>query len=220
LKAEREQGITIDVAVSLLRHRAAGSSSSPTRRATSSTRATWRPGPRPADVAILLVDARNGVRAQSRRHAQIARLLGIDDYVLAVNKMDLVDFDRTVFEDICDEFDRILPNARLHPIPAERAARRQRDHEERTDAVVRRRPLLEFLETGRGRSRRARQGVPLPVQLVLRPDHDFRGYAGQIVSGTIRPGDEVRIWPSAARHASNASSPGMASSTSPGRRCR
>ena len=62
-----------------------------------------------ADVAILLVDARHGVRAQSRRHAQIARLLGIKDYVLAVNKMDLVDFDRSVFDDIVDEFDRILP---------------------------------------------------------------------------------------------------------------
>ena len=64
-----------------------------------------------ADVAILLVDARHGVRAQSRRHARIAQLLGITDFVLAVNKMDLVDFDREVFDDIVDDFEEILPDA-------------------------------------------------------------------------------------------------------------
>ena len=70
-----------------------------------------------ADVAILLVDARNGVRTQSRRHARIARLLGITDFVLAVNKMDLVDFDRDVFEKIADDFDDLLTGASVHAIP-------------------------------------------------------------------------------------------------------
>ena len=70
-----------------------------------------------ADVAVLLVDARNGVRVQSRRHAQIARLLGISTFVLAINKMDLVDFDRGVFEGIHEEFSGLLHDARLHAIP-------------------------------------------------------------------------------------------------------
>src|SRR5437588_12962831 len=70
-----------------------------------------------ADLAILLVDARNGVRVQSRRHARIARLLGISNFVLAINKMDLVDFDRSVFDTICDDFDELLQGATLHAIP-------------------------------------------------------------------------------------------------------
>src|SRR6188474_736069 len=115
LKAEREQGITIDVAYRYFAtaRRKFILADTPGHEQYTRNMAT---GASTADVAILLVDASGGVRAQSRRHAQIARLLGITDYVLAVNKMDLVDFDRTVFEDIVDEFDRILPNARLHPI--------------------------------------------------------------------------------------------------------
>ena len=70
-----------------------------------------------ADVAILLVDARNGVRTQSRRHARIARLLGIKDFVLAVNKMDLMDFDQDVFDSIVDDFDDLLAGAAVHAIP-------------------------------------------------------------------------------------------------------
>ncbi len=116
LKAEREQGITIDVAYRYFAtaRRKFILADTPGHEQYTRNMAT---GASTADVAILLVDARHGVRVQSRRHAQIARLLGITDYVLAVNKMDLVDFDRGVFEDICDEFDRILPDARLHPIP-------------------------------------------------------------------------------------------------------
>src|SRR5207237_4857352 len=116
LRAEREQGITIDVAYRyfatarrkfILADTPGHEQYTPNTATCAST----------ADVAILLIDARHGVRAQSRRHAQIARLLGIKDYVLAVNKMDLVDFDRTVFDDIVQEFEEILPNARVHPIP-------------------------------------------------------------------------------------------------------
>ena len=115
LKAEREQGITIDVAYRYFAtsRRKFILADTPGHEQYTRNMAT---GASTADVAILLVDATHGVRVQSRRHAQIARLLGITDYVLAVNKMDLMEFDREVFENIVEEFDRILPNANLHPI--------------------------------------------------------------------------------------------------------
>ena len=116
LKAEREQGITIDVAYRYFAtaRRKFILADTPGHEQYTRNMAT---GASTADVAILLVDARNGVRAQSRRHARIAQLLGITEFVLAVNKMDLVDFDRGVFDDIVDDFEEILPNARVHPIP-------------------------------------------------------------------------------------------------------
>ena len=195
LKAEREQGITIDVAYRYFAtaRRKFILADTPGHEQYTRNMAT---GASTADVAILLIDARHGVRAQSRRHAQIARLLGITDYVLAVNKMDLVDFDRTVFEDIVDEFDRILPNAKLHPIPLSAL------HGDNVITRSERTPwfegasLLEFLETVEVDRNASAKPLRFPVQLVQRPTHDFRGYAGQIVSGTVRPGDTVTIWPS------------------------
>jgi sulfate adenylyltransferase subunit 1 len=195
LKAEREQGITIDVAYRYFAtaRRKFILADTPGHEQYTRNMAT---GASTADVAILLVDARNGVRAQSRRHAHIARLLGIKDYVLAVNKMDLVDFDRTVFEDIVDEFDRILPDAKLHPIPLSAL------HGDNVITRSERTPwfdgasLLEFLETVEVERNAINRPFRLPVQLVLRPNQDFRGYAGQIVSGTVKPGDAVTVWPS------------------------
>ena len=194
LKAEREQGITIDVAYRYFAtaRRKFILADTPGHEQYTRNMAT---GASTADVAILLIDARHGVRVQSRRHAQIARLLGITDYVLAVNKMDLVDFDRTVFEDIVDEFDRILPNAKLHPIPLSAL------HGDNVITKSERTPwfdgasLLEFLETVEVDRNVSSKPFRFPVQLVLRPAHDFRGYAGQIVSGTVRPGDTVTVWP-------------------------
>src|SRR5215207_1158890 len=103
LKAEREQGITIDVAYRYFAtaRRKFILADTPGHEQYTRNMAT---GASTADVAILLVDARNGVRVQSKRHAKIARMLGIRDYVLAINKMDLIDFDRDVFEGISDEF--------------------------------------------------------------------------------------------------------------------
>jgi sulfate adenylyltransferase subunit 1 (EFTu-like GTPase family) len=126
---------------------------------------------------------------QSRRHAQIARLLGIHDYVLAVNKMDLVDFDRSVFDEIVDEFDRILPNANLHPIPLSAL------HGDNVITRSERTPwfdgmsLLEFLETVEVEHDAVSKPFRMPVQLVLRPTHEFRGYAGQILTGVVSRGD-------------------------------
>ena len=116
LKAEREQGITIDVAYRYFAtaRRKFILADTPGHEQYTRNMAT---GASTADVAILLVDARNGVRAQTRRHARIAQLLGITEFALAVNKMDLVDFDAQVFDDIVDDFEEILPGARVHPIP-------------------------------------------------------------------------------------------------------
>ncbi len=195
LRAEREQGITIDVAYRYFAtaRRKFILADTPGHEQYTRNMAT---GASTADVAILLVDARHGVRVQSRRHAQIARLLGITDYVLAVNKMDLVDFDRGVFDDICDEFDKILPNATLHPIPMSAL------HGDNVIGPSERTPwfdgmaLLEYLESVEVDRNVSARPFRFPVQLVLRPGHEFRGYAGQIVSGTVRPGDLVSIWPS------------------------
>jgi sulfate adenylyltransferase subunit 1 (EFTu-like GTPase family) len=110
--------------------------------------------------------------------------------------MDLVGFDRDVFENIAEEFDRILPSANLHPIPMSAL---------HGDNVITKsdrtpwfdgQPLLEFLETVEVDRNASAKPFRFPVQLVLRPSHEFRGYAGQIASGTVRPGDQVTILPS------------------------
>ena len=147
-------------------------------------------------MAILLIDARNGVRTQSKRHARIARLLGITDFVLAINKMDLVDFDQEVFERIHDEFSEFLTGAAVHAIPMSALlGDNVITHSDRTpyfDGL----PLLEYLETVQVHRNLASGPFRFPVQMVVRPDDVFRGYAGQIVSGTIKPGDRVTAWPS------------------------
>ena len=194
LRAEREQGITIDVAYRYFAtaRRKFILADTPGHEQYTRNMAT---GASTADVAILLIDARHGVRPQSRRHAQIARLLGIKDYVLAVNKMDLVDFDRSVFDGIVDEFDQILAGAKLHPIPISAL------HGDNVIGRSDRTPwfdgqsLLEFLETVEVERNALGRPFRFPVQLVSRPTHEFRGYAGQILSGSVRRGDAVTVWP-------------------------
>src|SRR5678816_4244679 len=194
LASEREQGITIDVAYRFFStdRRTFIVADTPGHEQYTRNMAT---GASTADVAILLVDARHGVRPQSRRHAQIARLLGIRDYVLAVNKMDLVDFDRSVFDNIVDEFDQILAGSKLHPIPISALhGDNVIAHSDRTPWFDGQ-PLLEFLETVEVEQDASARPFRFPVQLVLRPTHEFRGYAGQILSGSVRPGDIVTTWP-------------------------
>ncbi len=195
LKAEREQGITIDVAYRYFAtaRRKFILADTPGHEQYTRNMAT---GASTADVAILLVDAQQGVRVQSRRHARIARLLGISDFVLAINKMDLVDFDRDVFDQIRDEFEDILGDARCHAIPLSAL------HGDNVITPSDRTPwfdgpsLLEYLETVSVSRDLTSQPFRFPVQLVLRPNDRFRGYAGQIASGTIRVGDPVVAWPS------------------------
>jgi sulfate adenylyltransferase large subunit len=198
LRAEREQGITIDVAYRYFAtaRRKFILADTPGHEQYTRNMAT---GASTADVAILLVDARHGVRPQSRRHAEIARLLGIREFVVAVNKMDLVDFDRAAFERSADDFSRLLGSARVHAIPISAL------HGDNVIAPSARTPwydgpgLLGHLETVDVVRHAADAPFRYPVQLVLRPGDGFRGYAGRILSGTVRRGDAVFVWPSGAR---------------------
>jgi sulfate adenylyltransferase subunit 1 len=195
LRAEREQGITIDVAYRYFAtaRRKFILADTPGHEQYTRNMAT---GASTADVAILLVDARNGVRVQSKRHARIARLLGITDFVLAVNKMDLVDYDRDVFEKIQDDFSEFLTGASVHAIPMSALNGDNVITKSDRTPYFDGQPLLEYLETVDVRRNAAAAPFRFPVQMVVRPDDEFRGYAGQIVSGIVRPGDRITTWPS------------------------
>jgi sulfate adenylyltransferase subunit 1 len=195
LRAEREQGITIDVAYRYFAtaRRKFILADTPGHEQYTRNMAT---GASTADLAILLVDARQGVREQTERHARIARLLGISSFVLAVNKMDLVDFDRGVFDRVHRDFARLVGGAALHAIPISAL-----DGDNVTAASARTPwftgpSLLPYLETVDVDHGATRSLFRLPVQLVVRPTHDFRGYAGRIASGRIRAGDTITVWPS------------------------
>ena len=195
LRAEREQGITIDVAYRYFAtaRRKFILADTPGHEQYTRNMAT---GASTADVAILLIDARNGVRVQSKRHARIARMLGIQDFVLAINKMDLVDYDREVYEKIQDDFEEFLKGAAVHAIPmsalnGDNVITRS-DRTPYFDGL----PLLEYLETVQVHRNLPAAPFRFPVQLVSRPDQDFRGYAGQIASGIVRVGDRLTTWPS------------------------
>jgi bifunctional enzyme CysN/CysC len=199
LKAEREQGITIDVAYRYFATPARDFILADTPGHVQYTR-NMVTGASTADVAIVLVDARHGVVEQTRRHAFIASLLGIPHLVVAVNKMDLVDFAEERFDEIVRDFCAF--RARLSsrdvafiPISALNG-----------DNVVDRSaampwyagvPLLEHLEAIDPADDRNLDDLRFPVQLVIRSEgNDFRGYAGQVASGVVRPGDRVRVLPS------------------------
>ena len=195
LRAEREQGITIDVAYRYFAtaRRKFILADTPGHEQYTRNMAT---GASTADVAILLVDARNGVRTQSKRHARIARLLGITDFVLAINKMDLVDYEREVFEKIQDDFEGLLTGASVHAIPMSALHGDNVITPSDRTPYFEGPPLLEYLETVSVHRDVTSAPFRFPIQMVVRPDDVFRGYAGQIVSGTIKPGDRVTAWPS------------------------
>ena len=195
LRAEREQGITIDVAYRYFAtaRRKFILADTPGHEQYTRNMAT---GASTAEVAILLTDAAQGVREQTRRHARIARLLGIRNFVLAVNKMDLVDFDRATFDSIATAVAAAVDGAEVHAIPISAL---QGDNvitlSERTPWFSGP-PLLEYLETVEVARDITDAPFRMPVQLVLRPDDAFRGFAGQIASGVVRVGDPIRVWPS------------------------
>ena len=202
LRAEREQGITIDVAYRYFATPARKFIIADTPGHIQYTR-NMVTGASTADLALILVDARKGVIEQSRRHSFLASLLGVPHLVLCVNKMDLVDYDRAVFESIKDEFRDFAAKLDVHdltfiPISALNG-----------DNVVERSAntpwyegtsLLHHLEEVHIASDRNLIDVRFPVQYVIRPRddrfHDYRGYAGLVSSGTLRPGDEVIVLPS------------------------
>ncbi|PRY57767.1 sulfate adenylyltransferase subunit CysN [Glycomyces artemisiae] len=202
LRSEREQGITIDVAYRYF--------STPERKFIIAdtpghiqyTR-NMVTGASTADLALILVDARKGLVEQSRRHAFLCSLLRVPHMVLCVNKMDLVDYDEAVFKQIENEFKAFatkleVPDLTVVPISALKG-----------DNVVHRSEnmpwfqgpsLLHHLEKVHIASDRNLVDVRFPVQHVIRPhssdNHDYRGYAGQIASGVMKPGDEVMVLPS------------------------
>jgi bifunctional enzyme CysN/CysC len=192
LEAEREQGVTIDVAYRFFETPARRFILADTPGHQQYTR-NMVTGASTADLAILLIDARKGILAQTRRHAAIASLLGIRQVVLAVNKMDLVGFDESVFASIRHDFRALLGKLefdQLTPIPV-----CARDGDNITGPGTRM-PwytgpcLLRALETAHSASAQAGP-FRMPVQYVNRPDHTFRGYAGTIATGKVRPGDRL-----------------------------
>jgi bifunctional enzyme CysN/CysC len=199
LSAEREQGITIDVAYRYFASDKRKFIVADTPGHEQYTR-NMVTGASSCDVAVLLVDARKGIVTQTRRHSYLARLLGIRRFVLAINKMDLVDFDRQVFERIVADYSTFATKIGVGewvPIPLSALG---------GDNVVTRSAatswhagpsLLEFLDTvPLVEADNGSKPLRMPVQWVNRPNQEFRGFAGQIASGTVAPGEQVRLLPS------------------------
>jgi bifunctional enzyme CysN/CysC/sulfate adenylyltransferase subunit 1 len=202
LRSEREQGITIDVAYRYF--------ATPTRKfiiADTPGHVQYTrnmvTGASTADLGLVLVDARHGLTEQSRRHAVILSLLRVPHLVLAVNKMDLVDYDQAVFEKIQQEFTAFatkltIPDLTIIPISALKG----------DNVVTRSEPmswyegpsLIHHLEHVHVASDRDLVDARLPVQFVVRPKsddfHDYRGYAGMVAGGVLKPGDDVLVLPS------------------------
>lgn len=198
LRAEREQGITIDVAYRYFAtpRRKFIIADTPGHEQYTRNMVT---GASTAELAIVLVDARKGVLDQSRRHAYIAGLLGIERLVVAVNKMDLVNFDQQVFDAIEIEFRQILtrfPAIEPYFVPVSALGGDNVVAPSKNMPWFNGPSLLEHLETVPVGRRLRQAAFRFPVQRVVRPGHEFRGYAGTITSGTVRPGDSVTLLPS------------------------
>ncbi|WP_331375567.1 bifunctional sulfate adenylyltransferase/adenylyl-sulfate kinase NodQ [Sinorhizobium chiapasense] len=195
LEAEREQGITIDVAYRYFSTSKRKFIVADTPGHEEYTR-NMVTGASTAALAVLLIDSRQGVLPQTRRHSYIASLLGIRHVVLAVNKIDLVGYSQTVFERIAEDylrFARELGFQTVKPIPiSARFGDNVIANSEKTP-WYQGAALLEYLETIDFDRQEAQKPFRFPVQLVMRPDANFRGYAGQIASGKISVGDQVIV---------------------------
>ena len=202
LQAEREQGITIDVAYRYFAtpKRKFIIADTPGHEQYTRNMVT---GASTANLAIILIDARKGVLTQSRRHAYLASLVGIPHLVVAVNKMDLVDYSQPVFEKICQDFAAFsaklnLPNIVYIPMSALNGDMvvERGDHLDWYQGST----LMDLLENVSIEDDINREDFRFPVQWVCRPQtkdlHDFRGYMGRIESGSIRVGDSVTLLPS------------------------
>ncbi len=201
LKAEREQGITIDVAYRYFSTPRRNFIIADTPGHEQYTRNTVT-GASNADVGLFLIDARHGVIQQTKRHSFIASLLGLKHVIVAVNKMDLVDYNEEVFQQIRDDyedFSQRLDIPEIHFIPI--SALKGDNVVEVSDNMkwFRGLPLIEYLETVHIGSDRNLVDLRFPVQYVIRPNLNFRGFAGTVASGVIRQGDEVMALPSGRR---------------------
>lgn len=201
LKAEREQGITIDVAYRYFStdRRKFIIADTPGHEQYTRNMAT---GASTCQLAIILIDARYGVMTQTRRHSFIVSLLGIRHVVVAINKMDLVDYSREVFERIKDDYTGFVAKLELHDITFIPMSALKGDNvATKSDTMpwYSGPPLLDHLETVHIAGDRNLTDFRFPVQYVIRPNLDFRGFAGTIASGVIHKGDEVMVLPSGKR---------------------
>jgi bifunctional enzyme CysN/CysC len=201
LKAEREQGITIDVAYRYFStdRRKFIIADTPGHEQYTRNMAT---GASTCQLAIILIDARHGVMTQTRRHSFIVSLLGIRHVVVAVNKMDLVGYSQEVFERIKDDYTGFVAKLDMRDVTFIPMSALKGDNVvTRSDAMPWHQgpPLLDHLETVHIASDRNLTDLRFPVQYVIRPNLDFRGFAGTVASGILRKGDEVMVLPSGKR---------------------
>ena len=198
LAAEREQGITIDVAYRFFGtdHRKFIVADTPGHEQYTRNMVT---GASTADVAVILVDASQGVLTQTRRHSFLTSLLGIPHVVLAVNKMDLVGYEEEVFESIVADYQAFAESLSFRSITAIPLSALQGDN------VIERSgqtpwysgpTLLGYLETVEVSQNSVTENFRFPVQWVNRPNSDFRGFAGTVAAGSIAPGDAIHVLPS------------------------
>jgi bifunctional enzyme CysN/CysC len=198
LAAEREQGITIDVAYRFFstEHRKFIVADTPGHEQYTRNMVT---GASTADLAVILIDARKGVLTQTRRHSYLVALLGIRHVVLAVNKLDLVGFDQRVFDDIEADYRSFAAQIGIDDVTCIPISALRGDNITEGSANT---PwytgptLIEHLERADVAHDRSAAPFRLPVQWVNRPSLDFRGFSGQVVGGCVRPGDRVRVLPS------------------------
>jgi bifunctional enzyme CysN/CysC len=198
LAAEREQGITIDVAYRFFTttRRKFIVADTPGHEQYTRNMAT---GASTADLAVILVDARKGLLVQTRRHSYLVSLLGIKRVVVAVNKMDLVQYDAGVFDAITADYQALAARLGIESVMAIPVSAVNGDNIVESSAAMpwyRGPSLLQYLETVPVESQPSEAPFRMPVQWVNRPHLDFRGFAGTIASGAVRPGDRVRVQPS------------------------
>jgi bifunctional enzyme CysN/CysC len=199
LSAEREQGITIDVAYRYFSSEKRKFIVADTPGHEQYTR-NMVTGASTADLALLLVDARKGLLTQTRRHSYLAKLVGIRHFVLAITKMDLVDYDQAAFEAIAADYRAFADSIGIGDWVAIPASGLKGDNVVGTGSAMGwydGPSVLEHLDSvPLDASADAAKPFRMPVQWVNRPNQDFRGFAGQVASGAVAPGDEVRILPS------------------------
>lgn len=198
LMAEREQGITIDVAYRYFTtdNRSFIVADTPGHEEYTRNMAV---GASFADLAVILIDASQGVLVQTRRHARICNLMGIRHFVFAVNKMDLVKYSKSRFEEIVKQIEELKNELLLDDIYIIPLSATEGDNvtvKSENIPWYNGVPLLQYLETVDVDSSEEEEGFYLPVQRVCRPDHTFRGFQGQIESGSISVGDEIVTLPS------------------------
>lgn len=202
LRAEREQGITIDVAYKYFQTDKRKFIIADTPGHIQYTR-NMVTGASTAKLAIILIDARNGVVEQTVRHSYLVSLLGIEQVVVALNKMDMVDYSETVFNAITEKYKKLAEELNLKAVTFIPVSALKGDnivHESKNMDWYNGRSLLHFLETVDVEEQQSYNLARMPVQWVVRPQtdalHDYRGYAGRILSGTFKVNDKVAVLPS------------------------